>query len=92
MLHINTMTELLLNRLIQKGNPYHLNRSDVYLISTASSLHDIGKIDIPEKILNKPGKLTAEEFEIMKRHSLIGASMPVSYTHLDVYKRQTILR
>lgn len=88
-LHINTMTELLLNRLIQKGNPYHLNRSDVYLISTASSLHDIGKIDIPEKILNKPGKLTAEEFEIMKRHSLIGASM---LEKLSVYQDEPLIR
>lgn len=45
------------------------------LISTASSLHDIGKISIDDKILNKPGKLTADEFEIMKTHSIIGSEM-----------------
>ena len=45
------------------------------MIATASALHDIGKIGIDEKILNKPGKLTKEEFEIMKTHTLIGANM-----------------
>ena len=45
------------------------------MISMASSLHDIGKISIPEQILNKPGRLTPEEFEIIKNHSLIGAQM-----------------
>ena len=39
----------------------------------ASALHDIGKIGIPDRIILKPGKLTAEEFEIMKTHTLIGA-------------------
>ena len=46
-------------------------------IPLASALHDIGKIGIDEAILNKPGKLTAEEFAVIKTHS-----MPVSYTHL----------
>lgn len=45
------------------------------MIVTASSLHDIGKIGIAESILNKPGRLTDEEFEIMKTHTLIGASI-----------------
>ena len=45
------------------------------LITTASSLHDIGKVGIPEEILNKPGRLTDEEFKIMKTHSEIGASL-----------------
>ena len=45
------------------------------MISMASALHDIGKIGIDEKILNKPGKLTKEEFDIMKTHTLIGATM-----------------
>ena len=45
------------------------------MITTASSLHDIGKIRIPEEILNKPGRLTDEEFQIMKTHSEIGAAI-----------------
>lgn len=74
-LHINTLTEFLLKRLLEKTDQYHLNRGDISLISMASALHDIGKIAIPEGILNKPGKLTKEEFDIMKTHSVIGASM-----------------
>lgn len=54
---------------------YHLTEADIALIITASSLHDIGKVSIPEEILNKPGRLTDEEFKIMKSHSEIGASM-----------------
>ena len=74
-LHIQTLTELLLERLVQKTDKYPLSSDDCYLISTASAVHDIGKIAIDEKILNKPGKLTKEEFEIMKQHTLIGAEM-----------------
>lgn len=74
-LHIQTLTELLLDRLVQKTDKYSLSTDDCYLISTASAVHDIGKIAIDEKILNKPGRLTKEEFEIMKQHTLIGAEM-----------------
>ena len=45
------------------------------MITTASSLHDIGKIRIPEEILNKPGRLTDEEFKIMETHSELGAAI-----------------
>ena len=44
-------------------------------IRTAAALHDIGKQKIPESILNKPGKLSAGEFEVMKTHTLLGAEM-----------------
>lgn len=74
-LHIHSMSEILLKKLIQKTDKYNLTADDISLISVASSLHDIGKISIPESILNKPGKLTKEEFEIMKTHSMVGASM-----------------
>lgn len=73
--HIKQLTAILLQKLIEKTSKYHLTENDMLLISTASSLHDIGKISIDDKILNKPGKLTAEEFEIMKTHSVIGAEM-----------------
>ena len=52
-----------------------MDLEDQILISDAASLHDIGKIVIPEEILNKPGKLTKEEFEVMKTHSARGADM-----------------
>ena len=54
-LHIRTLTGLLLHQLAQKTDRYQLDESDISLISTASALHDIGKIMIPEEILNKPG-------------------------------------
>ena len=72
-LHIRTATELILNHLIQKTDKYSLSAADIAMIGTASSLHDIGKINIPEEILNKPGRLTKEEFDIMKTHTTIGA-------------------
>ena len=74
-LHIRTATELLLRRLVQKTDEYHLSESDIVMITTASALHDIGKISIPESILNKPGKLTWEEFSIIKTHTTIGADI-----------------
>ena len=74
-LHIRIATEMLLRELIKKTDAYHLTEADIALIITASSLHDIGKVSIPEEILNKPGRLTDEEFKIMKSHSEIGASM-----------------
>ncbi len=74
-LHINTITELLLKHLVQKTDQYPLTKADITLISNASSLHDIGKISIPSEILNKPGRFTEEEFQIMKGHSMAGADM-----------------
>ena len=74
-LHIRIATEMLLRELIRKTDAYHLTEAEIALIITASSLHDIGKVSIPEEILNKPGRLTDEEFKIMKSHSEIGASM-----------------
>ena len=74
-LRVNTITRYLLKQLVQRTEKYHLSKSDITLICTASSLHDIGKIAISDEILNKPGRLTDEEFEIIKTHSVIGANM-----------------
>ena len=74
-LHIKTATEMMLRQLIKITDVYHLTEADIALITTASSLHDIGKIYIPEEILNKPGRLTDEEFKIMKTHSELGADI-----------------
>ena len=74
-LHIQTATDILLRTLVRKTDKYNLNAADISLISTASALHDIGKINIPESILNKPGKLTKEEFDTMKAHTTTGAEI-----------------
>ena len=74
-LHVNIITKYLLKQLVQRTDKYPLSKSDITLISTASSLHDIGKISISDTILNKPGRLTAEEFEVMKTHSAIGGKI-----------------
>jgi response regulator RpfG family c-di-GMP phosphodiesterase len=49
-----------------------MSAEETELLKLASPIHDLGKIGIPDNILNKPGKLTVEEFEIMKEHTLIG--------------------
>lgn len=74
-LHIQTITELLLKSLLGKTDKYQLSHEDINMITMAAALHDIGKIAIPSEVLNKPGKFTAEEYEIMKTHSAVGASM-----------------
>ena len=74
---------------MKKTDQYSLSWSDQYLITTASALHDIGKIGIAESILNKPGRLTDEEYEIMKTHTLIGADILKS---LDMYKDEKLVK
>ena len=88
-LHINMMTEILLQTVMRKTDKYNLKRSDIPIISMASALHDVGKISIPGEILNKPGKLTKEEFDTMKTHTLIGAEM---LDQLSYYKDEALVK
>lgn len=88
-LHINALTTMLLEKLVQKTDQYHLSWSDRLMISTASSLHDIGKIGIDEKILNKPGKLTPEERHEIEKHTLIGASI---LENLKMYEDEPLMK
>lgn len=74
-LNIRTITEMLLKQLCALSDQYRYLQSKILLIANASSLHDIGKISIDEQILNKPGRLTYEEYEKIKAHSSIGANM-----------------
>lgn len=74
-LHIRTITEMLLKHLTQITDRYSLGEDEIVLIGQASALHDIGKIAIDDKILNKPGRLTEEEYEVMKTHTTAGAAM-----------------
>ena len=73
--HINTLTECMLRKVQQLYPEYGLEESQIALIATASSLHDVGKLQIPDEILNKPGRLTDEEYNTMKQHSRLGYEM-----------------
>lgn len=88
-LHVQLFTQILLKQLVQITDKYNLTDSDISLISKASALHDIGKISISDEILNKPGRLTAEEFAIMKKHSLEGAAM---LDELVAYKDEPLVK
>ena len=86
--HIRIITELLLRRLLEISR-YSITAEQQDMIPLASALHDIGKIGIDEKILNKPGRLTPEEFEVMKTHSMLGAQM---LHDLDNFAEQPLLQ
>lgn len=87
--HIRMITELLLHRLLEISSRYSITAEQQDLIPLASALHDIGKIGIDEKILNKPGKLTPEEFEVIKTHSMLGAQILYD---LDNFSEQPLLQ
>lgn len=72
--HIGMITERLLKQ-VNHHVEVPLSDEEIARISLASALHDIGKISIPSEILNKPGRLTDEEFHIMKTHSAIGGDI-----------------
>lgn len=88
-LNIFSITNVLLNKLVEKTDKYKLSSRDMSLITTASSLHDIGKIGVPENILNKPGRFTPEEFAIMKTHTTIGASL---LDEMSVYQDEPLVK
>ena len=87
--HIRIITELLLHRLLEISSNYAITAEQQDLIPLASALHDIGKIGIDEKILNKPGKLTPEEFKVIQTHSMLGAKM---LHDLDQFAEQPLLQ
>lgn len=68
-------TSVLLRYLVEFYPEYKLTEEDVELIVSASALHDLGKIAIPDSILLKPGRLTREEFEEMKKHTVYGCDL-----------------
>lgn len=70
--NVQIITNMLLKALVNLTDKYDLSEEDISMISSVASLHDIGKIMIPEKILNKPGKLSNKEWEIMKKHTVNG--------------------
>lgn len=88
-LHINILSELLLERLVQKTDKYQISAQRRSLITMASALHDIGKIGIDDKILNKPGRLTPEEFDEMKKHTIIGESI---LKNVGIYQNEELVQ
>lgn len=89
MTHVILVTGLLLQCLVGKTDRYHLEREDIGAIRMASGLHDIGKLQIPEEILTKPHSLTPEEYEIVKRHTQIGAKL---ITDLPIYQNERLVK
>ena len=87
--NVHVLTDLMLHCLQRTTDKYPLTEEQMNIIATASALHDIGKIAIPGEIINKPGRLTDEEFAIMKTHSAIGADMLSS---LDAYQDEPLVR
>lgn len=87
--HVRLYTQILLRQLVKLTDKYPLTESDISMISKASALHDIGKISIPDEVINKPGRLNKEEFEIMKGHSMAGAAM---LDELHYYKDEPLVQ
>mgnify|MGYP002602182900 FL=1 len=87
--HIRIITETLLHRLLEISSRYSITAEQQDMIPLASALHDIGKIGIDEKILNKPGRLTPEEFKVIQTHSMLGAKM---LHDLDGFAEQPLLQ
>lgn len=69
------LTDILMNKVSSMYAEYRLPKSEIDKIVSASVLHDVGKIAIPDSILNKPGRLTPEEFEVMKEHTVRGCDI-----------------
>jgi len=88
-IHIHIITEILLKCLIKKTDRYALTNSDIVMIANASALHDIGKISIPDEIINKPGRFTPEEFAVMKTHSAAGAQL---LSQIEMYKDEPLIK
>lgn len=69
---VSGYTKIIMEGIIRENPEYEYLANDIESISFAACLHDLGKIAIPDHILNKPGKYTQEEFDVMKTHSLHG--------------------
>ena len=85
---IRQLTKIMLKELGRQNAEYKMSDKTIEDISMAAALHDIGKIAIPDYILNKPGRLTAEEFAIMKEHTLYGCEILESIDSLKQNKEQ----
>ena len=73
--NVSNLTKIFLEELNASDSEYYFNKDEMMLITRAAALHDLGKVSIPDEVLNKPGKFTDEEFAMMKKHTIIGAQM-----------------
>ena len=87
---IRYITQVLMTKVSEMFPEYYVDRSGIEKIAMASILHDVGKIAIPDNILKKPGRLSPDEFEIMKIHTVKGcdilAEMPTDIMDHEVYR------
>lgn len=72
---ICVLTDILMKRTSEAYPEYRMSSAEIEKIVSAAVLHDIGKISIPDSILRKPGRLTQEEYEIMKTHTVKGCEI-----------------
>jgi putative two-component system response regulator len=86
---IGGLTKILMETVTSEYPEYYVTKAEIDKIVMASILHDVGKISIPDGILNKPARLTKEEFETMKLHTIKGCeileSMPKGMLDSDIY-------
>ncbi len=87
-MHVETLTDMFMRELVNVSSKYSFTAEEMNMIPTAAALHDIGKISIPYKVLNKPGRFTDEEFEIMKMHTVAGYDMLNS---IEAYKDDPLI-
>ena len=87
--HIHAFTNIILHTLKNLVPQYNISPEMITDISNASALHDIGKISIPSKILNKPGRLTDEEFDIIKSHAAKGSTI---LENTEAYEKSSFLK
>lgn len=80
---IKKFTNILLNRIADEQNSYDLNDYLISIITSASAMHDIGKIAIPDSVLLKPGRLNPDEFEIIKKHTVSGCEILTNLSFIN---------
>lgn len=80
--NISGLTGILMKKVSELYPEYFLPDKEIDKISTSAILHDVGKISIPDRILNKPGRLTKEEFETMKQHTVRGCDILKKIPHI----------
>lgn len=73
--HVRTLTRILLEDIAKRSPQYEIGPKKIDMYCRAATTHDIGKITIPDSILNKPGRLTLEEREVMQTHTTNGATI-----------------